>query len=546
MKNIQIVNFLFIIITGFLTATQAQTSAQFIDLGQGGAAKVSNNGTYVCGNNYPAPAFIWSESTGRINLNLINYSEAFGVSDNGIVAGSYIDSNLIAPNGNPTLRAGYNENGVWDSLPGYPGYPVLDEMSYNYGYGISADGSIIVGMQWLPTYKAEACYWDASGIHMLGRTGGGSSRANDVATTATGFRIVGWDGEANGPDRRAFYWDPAPHYMGGYDTTYPAGQCEGLNSDGSKIVGGSVGAPFVWSEATGMEWITTNYLNYASYAKDISDNNIVIGYVSIGVGNYQAFIKRPQWQDILYLKDYLIDSLGITGISGWYFPFANSISADGLTIVGTAYPPSGGPDAFVVKLENPTPVELKSFTANLENGKVMLEWITGSEVNNRGFDVERKIQSSEWKKIGYVPGNGTTTEINSYSFTDNSTTSGNYSYRLKQLNLDGTFTYSNIVEVNTNAINEFSLNQNYPNPFNPTTKINFSLPQKSQVKLTVYNTLGEKIATLIDGVKNQGTYETNFDGSGLASGIYVYRLEAQSVNGQSGNYISSKKMILIK
>jgi hypothetical protein len=90
------------------------------------------------------------------------------------------------------------------------------------------------------------------------------------------------------------------------------------------------------------------------------------------------------------------------------------------------------------------------------------------------------------------------------------------------------------------------LNQNYPNPFNPTTKINFSLPQKSQVKLTVYNTLGEKIATLIDGVKNQGTYETNFDGSRLASGIYVYRLEAQSVNGQSGNYISSKKMILIK
>ena len=121
---------------------------------------------------------------------------------------------MIAPNGNPTLRAGYNENGVWDSLPGYPGYPVLDEMSYNYGYGISADGSIIVGMQWLPTWKAEACYWDQSGIHMLGRTGGGSSRANDVAVTSTGFRIVGWDGEHNGPDRRAFYWDPAPHLYG--------------------------------------------------------------------------------------------------------------------------------------------------------------------------------------------------------------------------------------------------------------------------------------------------------------------------------------------
>jgi Secretion system C-terminal sorting domain len=530
----------------FSITVLAQPSAQFIDLGPGGAAKVSNNGIYVCGNNYPAPAFIWSETTGRNNLNPTNYSEAFGVSDNGIVAGSFIDSNLIAPNGNPTLRAGYNQNGVWDSLPGYPGYPVLDEMSYNYGYGISADGSIIVGMQWLPTYKAEACYWDASGIHMLGRTGGGSSRANDVAATPTGFRIVGWDGEANGPDRRAFYWDPAPHYMGGYDTTYPAGQCEGLNSDGSKIVGGSVGAPFIWSEATGMEWITTNYLNYASYAKDISDNNIVIGYVSIGVGNYQAFIKRPEWQDILFLKDYLIDSLGITGISDWYFPFANSISADGLTMTGTAYPPSGGSNAYVVKFENPTPVELTSFTANYENEKVMLNWITASEVNNRGFEVERKDQTSGWNNIGFVSGNGTITRSNSYNFTDDSVVSNKYSYRLKQIDLNGTFKYSNVIEVNTNIINEFMLNQNYPNPFNPTTKINFSIPRTSNVKLIVYNTLGEKVATLIDGVKNEGSYETSFNGAGLASGIYVYRLEAQYVNGQSGSFISSKKMILIK
>ncbi len=283
----------------------SQSTPEFIDLGLGGAAKISNNGIYVVGNNYPAPAWIWSESEGRTNLNVFNYSEAFGVSDNGIVAGSFIDSNLIAPNGNPTLRAGINQNGVWDSLPGYPGYPVLDEMSYNYGYGISADGSIVVGMHWLPTWKAEACYWDVSGIHMLGRTGGGSSRANDVATNGNGFRIVGWDGEAGGPGRRAFYWDPVPHFMGGYDSTYLDGQCEGLNSDGSKIVGGSVGAPFVWSQATGMEWITLDYLNFASYAKDISDNDIIVGYVSIGVET--LMLSSKDLSGMIYVPEGLYD-----------------------------------------------------------------------------------------------------------------------------------------------------------------------------------------------------------------------------------------------
>jgi hypothetical protein len=185
----------------------AQTTAQYINLGFGGAAKASNNGLFVCGNNYPAPGFLWSESSGRITLG-IGYTEAMGVSNNGIVVGSFTDSSLHAPNGNPTLRAGYFEGTRWMPLEGFPGYPVLDEMSYNYGYGISADGSILVGMQWLPTYRTEACYWDITGLHMLGRTGGQSSNAFDVALTSTGFRIVGWDGLASGPDRRPFYWDP--------------------------------------------------------------------------------------------------------------------------------------------------------------------------------------------------------------------------------------------------------------------------------------------------------------------------------------------------
>lgn len=540
MKKVSTVFLLIVLLSIDSFQLSAQTTVQYFNLGFGGGTKVSNNGMYVCGNNYPSPAFLWSESTGRTNLGTINYSEAFGVSNNGKVAGSFIDTSLHAPNGNPTMRAGYYDGTRWVALEGYPGYPVLDEMSYNYGFGISADGSMIVGMHWLPTWKAEACYWDSIGaIHMLGRTGGGSSRADDVALTSTGFRIVGWDGQSGGADRRPFYWDPQPHFMGGYDSTYPAGQSNGLNSDGTKIVGGSTGALFVWTEGQGMNWFNTTYLNYASYAKDISDNDIIVGYVSIGVGNYHGFIKRPEWSDILLIENYLADSLGIAEASDWLNSFVNSISADGLTITGTAYPISGGPIAYVVKFTNPVPVELTSFAATFNNNQVILNWSTSTELNNQGFVVERKTENSEWSSIGFAAGYNTTTETHNYQFIDNQILSNKYYYRLKQTDFDGTFEYSNIVEIDIKTINEFSLNQNYPNPFNPSTKISFTLPHSTNVTISVFNMLGEKITELLNEVKSAGTYDINFDGNGLSSGMYLYRLEA-------GDFISTRKMTLIK
>ncbi len=517
----------------------AQSSAQFIDLGSGGAAKVSDNGVFVCGNNYPSPGFLWSENSGRIDLGT-GYTEAMGVSNDGVVSGSYTDPDLPDPNGSPTFRGGYYQNNQWNPLPGYPGYPIQDSISFTYADGISADGSIIVGMQWVPGYKAEAVYWDAArSIYLLGRTGGGSSKAMDAATNNNGFIIAGWDGESLGPDRRAFYWDPQPHFLGGYDSTYPVGQSLGMNSDGSKIVGGSAGAPFVWSASAGMQWITTDYLNNASYAKEISDNDIVVGYVSPSMGNFQAFIKKPGWSDIMFFKDYLIDSLGITGISDWYFPFANSISADGLTIVGTAYPPSGGPNAYVVKINNLVPVEMTSFVADCINGAVILRWSTASETNNYGFEIQRRTESAGWSRISFIQGQGSTTKSSLYSFTDNSVSNGKYLYRLKQSDLDGTFSYSNIIDVDVNKASDFALEQNYPNPFNPVTRISFSIPQTGFVNLSVYNVLGEKVVTLINEIKSAGNHAVDFDASELTSGVYVYRLQA-------GSSVSIKKMTLIK
>lgn len=515
----------------------AQSSAQFYDIGPGGASKVSDNGQYVCGSNYPSPAFLWTEAGGRINLGT-DFSEGYAVSNNGVVAGRFIDSTLPAPSGNPTLRAAYFENNTWTALEGYPGYPVLDEQSYTHAYGISADGSMIVGMQWRPNWSAEACYWDNSGIHLLGQTGGGSSRANDVEVTNDGFIICGWDGVSGGADRRAFYWDPLPHFIGAYDTTYPVGECEGLSSDVSMIVGGSAGVPFLWTQSTGMQWITTAYTG--GYAYDVSDDGTVVGFVDLGGFYYNAFIKKAGWPDILLLQDYLTDSLGITGLTDWYFPFANSISVDGLTIAGTAYPPgSFDAHAYVVKIDNPVPVELTSFNATFHNNTVQLSWSTAAETNNSGFAVERKMQNSDWKQLGFVKGNGTTSTESFYSFSDNNVIPASYYYRLKQVDFNGSIKYSQTVEVDANTISDFSLEQNYPNPFNPSTKISFSIPRQSIVKLSVYNLLGEKVAEPVNEVKSAGKYNIEFNGNNLSSGTYIYRLETEG-------YTSSRKMILIK
>jgi hypothetical protein len=189
----------------------------------------------------------------------------------------------------------------------------------------------------------------------------------------------------------------------------------------------------------------------------------------------------------------------------------------------------------------PVPVELVSLSADLIEDEVHLSWITASEINNLGFDIERKI-SDKWKQIGFVEGAGTTTEFQHYSFTDNISDlefSGKLLYRLKQLDLDGTYEYSKVVEVKTNQPTEYFLNQNYPNPFNPSTTINYQIPKTSFVTLKVYDVLGNEIETLVSSKKSAGNYEITFNSSNLPSGIYFYRIKA-------AEFTDLKKMVLLK
>lgn len=198
------------------------------------------------------------------------------------------------------------------------------------------------------------------------------------------------------------------------------------------------------------------------------------------------------------------------------------------------------------KLQSPyfIPVELESFTANLVDEKVVLQWTTATELNNMGFEIERSLDHSNFEKIGFVPGYGTTTERKSYSYTIESVPSQTQFYRLKQIDFDGTFTHTSSVEVEGVMPVEFSLNQNFPNPFNPSTRITFSIPVEANVTLKIFNMIGQEIITLVNQKYSAGTQEIIFNANSISSGNYFYSIEAIGVDGKV--YSSTKKMTLIK
>ena len=191
-----------------------------------------------------------------------------------------------------------------------------------------------------------------------------------------------------------------------------------------------------------------------------------------------------------------------------------------------------------------TPVELIDFSSESDGQNVILKWLTGTETNNKGYEVQRKVDGSYWETVGFIAGSGTTTIPNSYSYTDKNVITGKYYYRLKQIDFDGRYVYSQEIEVNVIAPNRFSLEQNYPNPFNPVTKIDFCLAGDSKVNLKIYDMLGREIQTLANKVMKAGYYNIEFNASTLPSGVYFYQLRVEGDGGDLFNSI--KKMTFIK
>jgi hypothetical protein len=194
--------------------------------------------------------------------------------------------------------------------------------------------------------------------------------------------------------------------------------------------------------------------------------------------------------------------------------------------------------------DNPLPVELSSFVINVIGFNVHLNWMTATETNNLGFEIERAritpdYRDMKWENISFLQSAGTTTEIRRYSYVDANLLPGNYLYRLRIIDHDGSFSYSTPVSAEVEMPRSYTLEQNYPNPFNPATTIAFTLPEQAFVSVRIYNALGKEVATLFSGNKDAGTYEMNFDASNIPSGVYYYTLNA---NGFS----KTNKMILMK
>ncbi len=185
-----------------------------------------------------------------------------------------------------------------------------------------------------------------------------------------------------------------------------------------------------------------------------------------------------------------------------------------------------------------------SFTSSINKNIVTLNWSTAAEFNNQGFDIERSSAGSdEWIKVGYVSGNGTTTDPKDYTFSDRTIT-GHFNYRLKQIDYNGSVNFHNLSgDVVVGLPTAYAISQNYPNPFNPSTRIDFELPFDSKVSIILYDISGREAAKIVNEQLTAGYHSVQFNGANLSSGMYFYRINA---DGNRQNFVSTKKMVLLK
>ncbi|MGA7160030.1 MAG: T9SS type A sorting domain-containing protein [Bacteroidota bacterium] len=312
----------------------------------------------------------------------------------------------------------------------------------------------------------------------------------------------------------------------------------GVNFALKDSLGGSIGATYE-GNAISPAAITSNSLiiniQQPSFGSQTTFNNNI---PKLTVGTSYKFGT--------YCVSGITNTAGTAGLA-WKTSGAGT-SCDAFTL-GHANPWTGS----AVTLTTPSitdanlPVELTSFTALAQGRTVNLSWATKTEINNSGFDVERQAAgvnqatSSTWAKVGNIAGKGTTNTPQSYSYSDVVKEAGTYNYRLKQINRDGGFVYSSEVTVKaTLSASDYQLSQNYPNPFNPSTKFTFAMKTTEHVAVKIYNSIGQEVATLLDGVVPADEVQNvTFDASRLASGVYFYVLRAP-------DRLDVKKMLLMK
>ncbi|MDP4116758.1 MAG: T9SS type A sorting domain-containing protein [Bacteroidota bacterium] len=292
----------------------------------------------------------------------------------------------------------------------------------------------------------------------------------------------------------------------------------------AQVVGGNSGIKRYW-DLTGSN---------ITYNGNLTLNWLANEAAGMQMGNAIVFEYYPLAPHFIFMNDQ--NGLAAT-LSGDSYSLSSTLPASVVNSSSVTY--------TVGDKNSPLPVELSSFVAKADKKGVTLNWETASEVSNHGFDVERALVSAdkkvgEFSKLGFVNGNGNSNSPKNYSFVDSKAVYGQYVYRLKQIDTDGKFEYSKTTEVTVNNLpSTFEMDQNYPNPFNPSTTIKFSVPKESFVNIAVYNMLGQKVATVVNGTMKEGSYEQTFNASNLSSGNYVYVMTA-------GDSKIVKKMVLVK
>src|SRR4030095_4926058 len=291
------------------------------------------------------------------------------------------------------------------------------------------------------------------------------------------------------------------------------------------------GTPF----AQGNSYLVEIYCNNST----ITENYTYVTAQSVAPNKFDLWVDGVLKGDDLP-KTALTDNVNI---DSWMFYGINSLSNAANIFIDDIYWQNS-------IASSPLPVVLSSFSHTINNRTVNLYWQTIKEINNSGFDIERKSKPnnsagfSGWQKINFVRGRGNSTDINNYEFTDNGLTSGEYMYRLKQIDFNGNYEYFNLpgVIIIQKPV-EFFAGQNYPNPSNPKTKIDYQIPFDGNVSLRVYDISGKEVSIIVDGFKQADYYTAEFDGSNLASGVYFYRITA---DGEGLKFTKTFKMILLK
>jgi len=408
-------------------------------------------------------------------------------------AGAWVAPYIIDPNNSSTLFAGYdqvwktiNRGNTWTSAS-----QQLSASNYLRSLAISPSNSNVL-------YTADQTHmWKTT-------TGGGTWSSITLPSTSTSVTYIAVKNT-----------DPNTLWItyGGY-------------VDGQKVYESTNGGSSWTSIASLANGFPNLPVMSIVYYKKATDRNVLfvgtdVGvYVKNGTNNWESFNSG--------LPNVVVSELEILYTGG-----GDKLRA------GTF-----GRGLWETNIDAALPVELVSFTSSVKNNSVMLNWSTATEVNNYGFDIERSVISNEvrnlsWEKIGFVNGNGNSNSTKNYEYEDKNINSGKYLYKLKQIDNDGQYSYSGIVEVDLGLPKEFVLSQNYPNPFNPTTTIKWQAPVSGFQTLIIYDVLGNEVSTLVNEYREAGSYEVEFSANNFVSGVYYYQLKA-------GSFTQTRKMAFVK